>query len=295
MIVPRRIDPFRTLRLLLPILLMLLGYDLVVTVLYVEFHQNWVAADGVPLSLLGTPIALVVTLRNNAAYGRWWEARTLWGAVVNNSRSVARGAGVLIDDAATRTRLVRWQIAYVLALRSHLLKQPPWEALDRYVDADEREALEPHANVPAAIQMRMAGLLAQARRQGSLSEIGAGTLDRTLTDLANAQGGLERIKNTPLPRQYNHAPKVFTRLLCLLLPIGLVHDLGWATPIASTVVGCMFLVLDQIGRSLEDPFENTEYDVPMRAITRTIEIDLLQCSGERDVPKPVTPVDGVLW
>jgi putative membrane protein len=119
-------------------------------------------------------------------------------------------------------------------------------------------------------------------------------LDRILGDLANAQGGLERIKNTPLPRQFSQLPQIFTRIYCILLPIGLVGDLGISTPIGSTVIGFLFLALDRIGSDLEDPFGNDVHDIPMEAITRTVEIDLLQAIGAEHVPEPVGPRDGVL-
>ena len=77
--------------------------------------------------------------------------------------------------------------------------------------------------------------------------------------------------------------------------MGLVHDLGVVTPIGSTLIGFMFLALDRIGRDLEDPFEGTLHDIPMEAITRTIEIDLLQTMDEDDLPAPVAAKQGVLW
>jgi ion channel-forming bestrophin family protein len=120
-------------------------------------------------------------------------------------------------------------------------------------------------------------------------------LDRTFSELANAQGGLERIKNTPLPRQFDQFPRVFIAAYCLLLPVGLVSALGPATPIGSTVIGFAFYVLDHIGRDLENPFEGTHHDVPMSAITRTIEIDLRQMLRERETPPPLAPKSGVLW
>ncbi len=295
MIVQRRLDFSRSVRFVGPLLAVLVAYDVAVTVLYMVFHQHWIAVPEIPLPLLGGAITLVVTLRNNAAYNRWWEARTLWGAVVNNSRSIARSALTLTDDAGLRGRLIRSQIAYVIALRCHLLRIPPWEAVARYVPEADRAGLEGVANVPAAIQMRMGAAIGAARAAGRVSEMGATAMDRTLADLANAQGGLERIKNTPLPRQYNHIPKLFTRVFCVLLPIALVKELGYMTPIGSSLIGFMFLALDQIGRNLEDPFEGTNHDIPMLAITRVIEIDLLQTMGETDVPRPVVPERGVLW
>ena len=80
-----------------------------------------------------------------------------------------------------------------------------------------------------------------------------------------------------------------------MLPLGLVDELGWFTPLGSTLVGFMFLALDKIGRDLEDPFDNTVFDVPMTAITTTIETNLRQLLGETELPEPAKIVEGVLW
>jgi putative membrane protein len=88
---------------------------------------------------------------------------------------------------------------------------------------------------------------------------------------------------------------LFVQIFCLVLPMGLVEQLGWFTPLGSTVVGFMFLALDKIGRDLEDPFDNTIFDVPMTAITVTIETNLRQLLGEMKLPEPVKPIKGVLW
>ncbi|WP_158742110.1 bestrophin family protein [Acidisphaera sp. L21] len=275
-------------------LLALLAYDVLVTLIYMVGNWTWISVPELPLPLLGSAIALIVTLRNNAGYNRWWEARGLWGAVVNNSRSLARGLATFLEDPLLAASLVRHQIAYALALRCHLLRLPPWDDLAAYLPPETIARLREVANVPFAIQMIIGRHIAEARRAGSLDAIGATALDRTLNDIANAQGGLERIKNTPMPRQYDQFPQVFTRVYCLLLPIGLVNQLGYYTPVGSTVIGFMFIALDRIGQDLEDPFENRIHDLPMQAITRGIEIDLLQASGATGVPSPVTPVDGIL-
>ncbi len=127
-----------------------------------------------------------------------------------------------------------------------------------------------------------------------MDTVSAAALDRTLCALFDAQGGLERIKNTPLPRQYSLLPLIFIRIYCLLLPLGVVANLGVATWLGSGLIGFMFLVLDEVGRDLEDPFENRVYDVPMAAITRTIEIDLLQAIGSAEIPEPIQPEAGIL-
>src|SRR3546814_6893361 len=81
--------------------------------------------------------------------------------------------------------------------------------------------------------------------------------------IANAQGGMERIKNTPLPNGFRFFPNLFTRVFCVLLPIALVESLGLATPIASTLIGLVFLAVLSIGEDLHDPFANSVHDVPL--------------------------------
>ncbi len=299
MIISRRLDASRILRSIGRPLGFLLAYDVAVTALYVVWDQRWVGLEDLPIGLLGSALAVILGLRNNTAYARWWEARSLWGSAVNNSRSFARGVLAMLGDgeaaAARGAALVRLQIAWAHALRSALRRQDPWSELERLLPAAALARVQGAANVPTALQAELARSLAEADRAGRLDSVRLAALDNTLSELANAQGGLEKIKNTPLPRQFEQFPRVFVGAYCLLLPVGLVHDLGAATPFGSTVIGFAFYALAQIGRDLEDPFEGTVHDVPMSAITRTIEVDLRQMLGEQEAPRPLAPVNGVLW
>jgi len=293
-IVSKGIHIGRLLRYNAATLAILLTYDVAITAAYLALDWHWVSIPLLPLPLLGSAIALIVTIRNNAAYARWWEARTLWGAIVNNSRSLARGVVALVDDPTVARDLVRAQIAYALALRAHLLRRPTADILTRYLAPDMAAACQGATNAPAAVQMAMSRRLAALRRSGALDSVGVANLDRTLAALVDAQGGLERIKNTPLPRQYSALPLIFSRAYCFVLPLGMVDNLGLATPFGSALIGFMFLILNEIGSDLEDPFSDDVHDVPMGAITRTIEIDLLQTIGETDVPPPIAPRNGIL-
>jgi putative membrane protein len=294
MIVDKRLHLGLLARFNLPILSVLIAYDVVITIAYCALHWRFVSLPNLPLPLLGSAIALIVSIRNTSAYARWWEARTLWGAIVNNSRSLARGLVMLAGDDDLQHRLIRAQIAYVLALRCHLLRQPSDAVLGQYLSPEMAASCRGAANVPLAIQLGIGRELAASRRVGGLDSISTTAIDRTLGALMDAQGGLERIKNTPLPRQYSLLPLIFIRAYCLVLPLGVVANLGIATPLGSGLIGFMFLVLDEVGRDLEDPFENRVYDVPMAAITRTIEIDLLQAIGSAEIPDPIKPKDGIL-
>jgi putative membrane protein len=246
---------------------------------YVFLGWTWLALPDVPLSIFGGIIGLIVGFRNTSAYARWWEARTVWGAIVNSSRSFAREILTMIvapEADETKRQLVLLQIDYVHALRNHLRGVP----------------VSPG---PLAIQQNIAAILAQCYAQGWIDDIRWANLDRTLSTLMDCQGASERIKNTPMPQLYDLFIRRSTSVFCILLPLGMVASLRLWTPLGSALVGLMFLALDKIGRDLETPFENTPHDVPLTAITRTIEINLKQMMGEQDIPAPLAPVDGVLW
>ncbi|HSU20773.1 MAG TPA: bestrophin family ion channel [Variovorax sp.] len=294
MIVQRSLNLRRVLAVIGPPLLVLLVYDVAVTYLYMVEDWKRLGLDNLPLPLVGTAVALVVTLRNNAAYARWWEGRMLWGQIVNDSRSFVRGLIAMTGDTALQIRLTKQQVAYTQALRMHLLRSPPWEDMRRLLPPETIGRVREAANVPLALQTDIADRLGRARVAGHLDAIGMAALHVSLSALASAQGGLERIKNTPLARQYSQFPRIFVRVFCLLLPLGMVHDLGWFTPLGSALVGFMFLALDQVGIDLEDPFEGRLHDVPMQAITRAIEVDLHQMIGHLSEPPAVEVERGVL-
>src|SRR5438309_3295423 len=285
-------------------LLVLVLYDLLVVVAYKVFRWDWVALPHIPLTLFGSAIGIIVAFRNQSSYARWWEARTLWGALVNNSRSWGRQVTTVmmpLNDAEAgelreyQRRLVYHEIAYVIALRQHLRGLEPWEELVPLLSEQEIGELRDQRNVPLAIQQRMGRLLRQCQERGWIDREHWRALDNNLDDLVDAQGGAERIKNTPMPKQYDYFPQLFVQIYCLLLPLALVTNMGWYTPLGSTLVGFIFLALDKIGRDLEDPFENTIYDVPLTAITTTIEVNLRQLLGETVLPEAERPVRGVLW
>lgn len=272
-------------------------WDVAVTVTYFVFPFT---APSLPLTLFGTALALFLGFRDNSAYQRWWEGRILWGSMINASRNLARGAGAFLkeedgqDVLDLRRSIVLRQIAYVHALRCQLRRHDPSAEVHRFLSAEE--AAEPLArrNPANGLLDGTAGRIEHAMRKGWMDTIQQTQLERILVDIANAQGGMERLKNTPLPNQYRFFPTFFTRLFCILLPIGLVETLGIATPIGSTIAGLMFLAVLQIGDDLVDPFADSIHDVPMSAMCRTIEIDLLDALGD-PAPEPAQPKDGVLW
>jgi len=285
-------------------LLLLAIWDVMVVVACKVLHWDFLALKELPLTLYGSVIGIVVGFRNNSAYDRWWEARKLWGRIVNNSRSLARQAcsSILARNGADQARaaelvreLVTLQVAFAQTLRQHLRGLSPAEELARLLPAQDAGRLGREHNVPLAIQKEMARLLLEAKESGWIDALQWQSLDRNLDELADAQGGAERIKNTPMPHQYDYFPGLFVHVYCTLLPLGMVAQLGWLTPLGSTVIGFMLLALNRVGQDLEDPFDNTVHDVPLTSIATTIERNLLRLLGDEKLPEPVQSEGGVLW
>ena len=307
MIVPKEANLKRMLEYVGSPLLFLLLWDILIVLAYKVLRWEWIGASSVPLALYGSVVGLVVGFRNNYAYARWWDGRTLWGQIVNNSRSLARQVCASMAPhalsnqeeagatAILRERIVHFQIAFVHALRQQLRGLDPLTEIRPLLTAEDLAPLTREKNVAVALQLGLGQMLRDARHRGWIDTWEWQSMDRNLDDLADSQGGTERIKNTPMPKQYSFFPTLFVQIYCLVLPIGMVENLGWFTPIGSTLVGFMFLALDKIGRDLEDPFDNTVFDVPLTAITKTIEINLRQMLGEENLPEAEVPIKGVLW
>ncbi|MBB4154826.1 putative membrane protein [Sphingomonas jinjuensis] len=269
-------------------------WDCIVTFVY---YFTPLRAPSLPLTLFGTGLALFLGFRDNSAYARWWEARGLWGLMINASRNLARQARNFLPDPEAvdlkRTIVLR-QIAYVNALRCQLRKQKPDDEVLRFLSRGEAEPALARTNVANGLLDGTGRRLVDAKNKGWIDTIQLAAMEEILVDIANSQGGMERIKNTPLPNQFRFFPSFFTKLFCILLPIGLVETLEFATPVGSTLAGLMFLAALQVGDDLVDPFANTVHDLPLNAMCRTIEIDLLQAIGDQ-APEPITPDKGVLW
>lgn len=266
-------------------------WDVLVTITYYVLPFR---APQLPLTLLGSVVALFLGFRSNSAYQRWWEGRVLWGGMINASRNLARATISFMPDpqgTPLARDIVFRQIAYVNALRCQLRRLPFDAAVTDYLSkVEERDAMG-RTNVANAILDGTSHEIDGARRRGWIDTIQQTSIESVLIDIANAQGGMERLKNTPLPSHFRFYPTLFAHVFCVLLPFGLVETLGFATPLGSTIAGLMFLAVLAIGNELVDPFSNTVHDLPLDAMCRTIEIDLLQAVGMK-APAPVLPVGG---
>ena len=302
--------------------LMFTAYAILVCLVYGPLDFHYLSIPWPPVATLGIAVAFYIGFKNNGSYDRFSEGRQLWGGIVNYSRtwavqsleyvtSVVDAPGVEEPAASgaelslRHRRLVYRQLAWVNALRLNLRRQPDrWEAeVAPFLDPAEATAMRRKQNPPAHLLRRHAADLRVLREErGLLNDFQHVNMMQTIEQLFNLQGGCERIKNTPFPRQYAYYSFVFVWLFAALLPLGLVNEfdkLGpghvWFTVPFSVLVSWVFNTIEVVGHTSENPFENEINDVPMTAICRTIEIDLREMLGETHLPPKLAPIDDVLY
>ena len=301
------------------------------TALYYFLDVKWLVIPWVAIALVGTAAAFLIGFKNTQTYNRLWEARQIWGGIINVSRSW----GILAKDTVNGnkediTDLVYRHLAWLTALRYQMREKRVWENMElksnaeyaRYYKVPERETpLEEELKKYMTDEERLYVLgkknratqiislqskhLRQLKEAGKLSEFDFIELERTLTSLYDLQGKSERIKNFPYPRQFATINQMFIRLFISMLPFGILQefakltkDLGeefiWVTVPCSLIVGWVFYVMERIGEATENPFEGSANDVPISNISRTIEIDLREMLDESDIPPAITPVNNIL-
>lgn len=274
----------------------------VVYLLHEVFDWTRVAIPFGVVSTLGGALAIFLAFRNSSSYDRWWEARKIWGGIVNSSRTWGRQCTTFMHgaDAEFIKTLVYRHIAWINALRLQLRLQDSWQEVDPFLSAEEKTWVMERKNKATQLVQRQGEDLATALKAGHINDFRHQLMDQTLTEFYNLQGKCERIKNTPMPRQYDFFTRVFVFVFASLLPFGLIdlldaNHIAWMVIPLSVIISFCFSVLESLGYFNEDPFENRIQDTPMTALCRTIEIDMREQLGETDLPPKLEPVDGFLY
>lgn len=308
------------------------------TVLYETFHFQWLALPWLPIALIGTAVAIIIGFQNNATYDRLWEARTIYGAIVNSSRTWGMLIRTYITDTCTQhslsggelkgihQRLIYRHIAWLTALR-HQLRQPrEWETMDKnynvehkklfsipeheisfekdvspYLSATDKYYVLTKKNRATHIISIQSQDLKELFDKGLIENFHHIELQRILSDFYEHQGKCERIKNFPYPRQFSTLNLYFVWLFVVLLPFGMIpefeklgHNLTWLTIPFCVLISWIFRTMDKIGESSENPFQAGANDIPITALSRTIEIELREMLGEMDLPQPIETKNSIL-
>ena len=260
-------------------------------VLVETLHPAFYAkVSATPFTLLGLSLSIFMSFRNNACYDRWWEGRKAWGQVVIEVRSFIR-ASCVVADAHQRRQLLQGLCGYAHALNARLRGEDEYKAAAAWVA--DAASLPPH-NLSDGILQALGARISRLALEGQISEWRYMTLEQRLKGLSEAQAACERIKATPLPFPYTLLLHRTIYLFCVLLPFAMAEPLGWLAPLFTAIVSYTFFGLDAISDELEEPFGRDENDLPLDAIVRTVERDVLSALGSTELPPLLQPVDHVL-
>ncbi|MBC3539680.1 bestrophin family protein [Rufibacter sediminis] len=273
---------------------LVMAYTMLVAILYFNFHFTRISIPIAVPTMLGTILSLLLAFRSNQAYDRWWEARTLWGAIVNDSRTLTRQVLNFVDTPYNsvealyfKERFVKRQIAWCYSLGQSLRKLPPLEDADKWMTEEQLYFLKEFTNKPVGLLELHGQDLRQAQKAGWINKYQQVEIDQTLTRLCNSMGGCERIKNTVFPATYSLYTHLALILFILMLPFGVIDVFGFMMIPLVIAIASSFLLIEKMAIHLQDPFENKPTDTPMSTIAQTIERDLKQLLREYKEPEVV--------
>ncbi|WP_188548603.1 bestrophin family protein [Hymenobacter qilianensis] len=269
------------------------------TLIAVEDHFFHVMSLTLPLSVpmvLGTVLSLLLAFKSNQAYDRWWEARIVWGAIVNDSRSLIRQVLCFTDAPYAPQEVHAWverftnrQIAWSYSLGMALRGKMDVEKIRRYLEPEELAFITKHDNIPNALLELHARDLRYALNEGWVNSYQQVELDATLTRLTDSMGKCERIKNTVFPVTYTLYTHFSLFFFVMLLPFALLEIFGVLEVLMVVAISSSFFLIEKMAIHLQDPFEGKPTDTPVTAIARTIEVNLKQMIGDKNLPKENAP------
>ncbi len=311
---------------------LLLG--IVPVVLYQYIGIKWLAIPWTVVALLGTATAFIVGFKNTQTYNRTWEARQIWGAILNSSRAWATMCRDFISNNEKSKELVYRHFAWLTALRYAMRDARVWETtskaynkeytafysipekettleeeLKKYLTEEELKYILSTKNKAAqllSLQSKSTRELFDSEEIGDYRFV---EMQKAIKDFFDQQGRSERIKNFPYPRQFATINFFFIKLFCLLLPFGMLKEFDklnegidgimkgnmvWLVIPFSVIISWVYTSLEQVGESTENPFEGSANDVPISQMSRTIEIDMREMLGETDLPSALQPKNNII-
>lgn len=272
-----------------------LPYVLIVGLLvnYLTGHyRNFIPQMPIAIpTFIGTAISVILSFKISQSYDRWWEARKVWGMIVNESRTfVLQLQSFVSKDRQKQIREIAYrQIAWCFSLGQSLRGLDATENLEKYISATELEKINKHNNKPLALLQLNTLQIADLKDEGSLELFSQVQINNTLVNFSNAMGMAERIKTTVFPQTYRLFLHFFIYIFVVTLSIALTDiDSFFEIPLL-LVISSAFFLLEKSATHLQDPFANLPTDTAMTTIATNIEINIKQLLGETDVPEPLEP------
>lgn len=303
------------------------------TVLYF-LGWKFVSVPWQPIAILGTAVAFIVGFKNNASYSRLWEARQIYGAIINDSRSfgyILRDSLSAKDPEKVKEMFLR-HYAWLTALRFQLREPRAWEnmgtaqfdeysrkydiperlsqldgEMKKYISEAELQYILSKKNRATQLMASQSKELSEAYTKGDINDFQWTQINQQLVKFTDSQGKAERIKNFPYPRNFSSITTYLLMLFILFVPFGILKELDklgegtalegltiWFNIPFSLMVTWCFHTLDSVGEASVNPFEGSPNDVPITQISRTIEIDMRDMLDESDLPPAITPKNNIV-
>ncbi len=302
-------------------------YSAVIHLLSYFFNYN-LSLPWSPISTIGIAVSFYLGFKNNSSYDRTWEARKIWGSIVNNSRTFGAAVTSFLqgkNGGKFQKELIYRHVAWLTALRYQLRLSKPWEhteirlnrvytpnadkefdmkldqALSPYLSSEEIEQILNASNKATQLLKLQAIRLQALKNDHYFDDFRHMELYKLIKSFYEDQGKSERIKNFPLPRQYASTALWITFVFSAFVPLGMIDILKdsnvfifWLSPFISGLIIWVFFLMEKIGDYSENPFEGSYNDVPITNISRTIEIDMREMINDENIPVPVADEHGFL-
>ena len=248
--------------------------------------------------ILGPALAFFIGFNNNQAYDRWWEARKIWGGLVNDSRTWARQLVQYPSEADTeinkelnivKKRAIHRHIAFLYALKDNLRGESKKD-YRKYLSAEESEAVEQESNIHNAILSFQSKDLEYMKKSNWIDGFKFIELNKMIVRFCDGMGMSERIKNTVFPTTYTYYTRLFIWFFIISMTFVFSDIVGVWSIFFGVLVGYIYIVMHRIGLAILNPFEPVPSGISLDQITRTIEINLLETLGESDIPEPIKSV-----
>ncbi|OJW13892.1 bestrophin family ion channel [Mucilaginibacter sp. 44-25] len=277
----------------------LIKWDLIAIAAYAAlagtFDHYWIFNQiNIPLAVsafVGTTLSLLLGFRTSQSYERWWEARVVWGAIVNDSRTLIRQLQQFLPKGPQTTLIlsefIQRQVIWCYALSESLRRVPFSAKVEDYFREHQLES----ANRPNLLLNKHSENLGALSEQFQIDANKQVQIDATIVRLCDSMGKCERIKNTVFPRSYSLLIHFLIYVLMTMLPFGLEDKTKTVEILLTFMVPVLFIAIERTAIIMQDPFENVPTDTPMTTLAKTIEGNLLEMIGEQPSSQAATGGD----
>lgn len=264
---------------ILPWVILWGGYGFLVSLInyYEKVSKLNIDIKAIPniVMTLNIVLSLLLIFRTNTAHERFWEARKLWGGMVNTVRNLTRRISIVIqerqpEDRTEKEAMLRLVVAFAVAMKLHLRREPVNSELASLMSSSKYETLQNVNHPPLQIAYWIGDYFQRQHERECVDVMELNALHLLLDEMVNLLGGCERILKTPVPLVYTITLKMLLTIYFLLLPWELVSGLTWWTGPIIAFLSCILLGIDEIGAEIEEPFGQDPNDLPLDVICKVM-------------------------